>query len=143
MGDLNGHAVWVSSMDFNDPCQLCSQEKHSARASCRNVNYKMGVGAPAGFLWGTWQMGLVLRDSVSRDIHPSLDAEQEKPICAFLSEPPGTLKPHAIHTDSGRLKIWAEVSVRQKLSLGYQKTHEVHGTFGVKTDTGLRLVTET
>lgn len=112
MGDLNGHAVWVSSMDFNDPCQLCSQEMHSSRASCRNVNYKTGVGALAGFLWGTWQMGLVLRgsgwDCVSCDIHPSLDAEQEKPICASLSEPPGTLEPHAVHINSGKLKIWAE-----------------------------------
>lgn len=36
----------------------------------------------------------------------------------------------------------AEVSLRQKLSLGYQKTHEVHRTFGVKTDIALCLVTE-
>lgn len=36
----------------------------------------------------------------------------------------------------------AEVSLRQKLSLGYQKTHEVHGTFGIKTDIGLCPVTE-
>lgn len=36
----------------------------------------------------------------------------------------------------------AEVSLRQKLSLDYQKTHEVPGTFGVKTAIGLCLVTE-
>ena len=112
MGDLNGHAVWVSSMDFNVPHQLCSQEKHSSRASCRSVHYKRGVGTLAGFLWGTWQMGLVLRGSgwacVSHDIHPSLDAKQEKPICTSLSVPPGTLETRAVQSNSGRLKIWAE-----------------------------------